>query len=101
MSYKLAEKRILKELGVEQSTMMGSPCLRYRGAFMAMMFTKGEGLIIKVPPERVNALITAGDGMEFNFTKKRFKEWVLIPLEFEEKYETYMREALEYAKRKK
>ncbi len=101
MSYKLAEKRILKEPGVEQSTMMGSPCLRYRGAFMAMLFTKGEGLIIKVSPERVNALIAAGDGMEFNFTKKRFKEWVLIPLEFEENYEAYMREALEYAERKK
>ncbi len=101
MSYKLAEKRILKEPGVEQSTMMGSPCLRYRGAFMAMMFTKGEGLIIKVSPERVNALIATGDGVEFNFTKKRFKEWVLIPLEFDEKYEAYMREALEYAKQKK
>ncbi len=100
MSYKLAEKRILKEPGVELSTMMGSPCLRYRGAFIAMMFTKGEGLIIKVSRVRVNELIAKGNGTEFDFTKKRFKEWVLIPLEFEEEYEGYIREALEYAKKK-
>ncbi len=65
-----------------------------------MMFGKGDGLIIKVSPERVNELIDAGEGTEFNFTKKRFKEWVIIPLEFEEDYERYLYEALEYARRK-
>lgn len=100
MSYQIAEKRLLQEPGVELSTMMGSPCLRYRGAFMAAMFTRGDGLIIKVSPERVNELIAAGSGTDFDFTKKRFKEWVIIPLEFEEEYEAYLREALAYAKRK-
>jgi hypothetical protein len=38
--------------------------------------------------------------MEFNFTKKRFKEWVLIPLEFEEDYESFLQEALDYARQK-
>jgi hypothetical protein len=100
MSYELAEKKLLMEPGVEQSTMMSSPCLRYNGAFIGMMFSKGEGLIIKVSPERVNELIDAGEGTEFSFTKKRFKEWVIIPLEFEEDYDRYLYEALEYARRK-
>jgi hypothetical protein len=39
--------------------------------------------------------------MEFNFTKKKFKEWVLIPQEFEDDYEAYLKEALAYAKSKK
>ena len=89
------------ESGVEQSTMMGTPCLRYRGEFIGMMFDKEDSLIIKVSSERVNELIANGEGNEFNFTKKRFKEWVLIPLEFEEKYEAYIGEALAYAKAKK
>ena len=66
-----------------------------------MMFDKEDALIIKVAPERVNALIAEGKGKEFNFTKKRFKEWVLIPSEFEDEYEEYIFEALDYAKNKK
>ncbi len=99
MSYEQAETKLLMEPGVKRSTMMLSPCLRYNGAFIGMMFGKGDGLIIKVSSERVNELIDAGEGTEFNFTKKRFNEWVIIPLEFEEDYERYLYEALEYARR--
>lgn len=101
MSYEQAIRALLHEDGVEESTMMKTPCLRYRGDFMAMMFEKEDALIIKVSPERVNELIAEGNGMEFNFTKKRFKEWVLIPLEFQDEYEGYITEALTYAKNKK
>ena len=83
---------------VELSTMMKTPCLRYKGNFMAMMSEQEEALIIKVSPDRVNELISDGKGNEFNFTKKRFKEWVLIPVDYEDEYESYIYEALEYAK---
>jgi hypothetical protein len=100
MSYEQAVDAILLEDGVELSTMMKTPCLRYKGSFLAMMFEKEDAMIIKVAPERVNELIASGHGMEFNFTKKRFKEWVLIPLEFQDDYTQYMTEALSYAKQK-
>ena len=100
MGYDEIADKMAKESGVERSTMMKSPCLRYKGDFMAMMFDKEDCLIIKVPPARVDALIEAGDGREMNFTKKKFKEWVLIPREFEDKYEAYIGEALDYAKTK-
>ncbi len=98
MSYELAISAILTEDGVEQSTMMKSPCIRYKGAFLAMMFDKEDALIVKVSPERVDKLIACGKGTEFNFTKKRFREWVLIPLEFQDEYQGYIKEALDYAK---
>lgn len=98
MSYSSAVDEILQEEGVEESTMMGTVCLRYQGAFMAMMFDKEDALIIKVSPERVDNLIAEGSGREFNFTKKKFKEWVLIPTEFEADYAAYIGEALGYAK---
>jgi hypothetical protein len=101
MSYDEVADKIIKVDGVEQSIMMKAPCLRYKGDFMAMMFEKEDALIIKVSPERVDELITQEKGMEFNFTKKRFKEWVLIPLKFEGEYESYIYESLEYAKKKR
>jgi len=100
MSYEHAVRKMLLKSGVEQSTMMKTPCLRYKGEFLAMMFDKADALIIKVSHERVNALIDEGVGLEFNFNKKRFKEWVLIPLDYEDEYVSYIEEALEYAKAK-
>jgi len=101
MSYVQAVNKIIKEAGVEESTMMKTPCIRYKGSFMAMMFDKEDSLIVKISPERVNQLVSEGKGNEFNFTKKRFKEWVLIPIEYEEEYESYIYESLEYAKKSK
>jgi len=100
MPYQEVAEKMLQENGVEQSTMMKTPCLRYKGNFMAMMFEKEDALIIKVSPQRVNALIAEGEGRPFNFTKKQFKEWVLIPLEYEGDYEAYIYEALRYAQEK-
>jgi hypothetical protein len=97
VSYEQAVTAMLAIDGVEESTMMKTACLRYRGEFLAMMFDKEDALIIKVSPERVNELTAQGIGMEFNFTKKRFKEWVLIPLEFQDDYEAFITEALVYA----
>ena len=89
------------EKGVEEATMMKSPCLRYKGEFLGMMFDKEDSLIIKVSPTRVNELIEEGIGIEFNYTGKRFKEWVMIPLEFSDQYQIYLKEALAYARSKK
>ena len=46
MSYKEAVNALTQEEGVEQSTIMKLPCLRYKGNFMAMMFEKEDALII-------------------------------------------------------
>ena len=98
MSYEKVAAKLVKEEGVEYSTMMNSPCLRYQGTFMAMMFTQQDALIVKVSPQRVDEIIATGEGLAFNLTGKKFKEWVLIPSKFEKNYEGYMKEALTYAK---
>ncbi len=100
MNYYQVVDKIIQEEGVEHSTMMKLPCLRYKGDFMTMMFEKEDALIIKVSPDRVNEIIVEGKGNEFNFTKKRFKEWVLIPIDYEDEYEAYIYESLEYTKEK-
>jgi len=98
MRYEDVADKITQKSGVTHSTMMKSPCLWYKGDFIAMMFEKEDSLIIKVAPDRVDELIANGKGMKLNFTKKKFEKWVLIPLEFEDKYESYINETLEYVK---
>ena len=100
MIYNINENKITQQEGVEKSTMMKTPCLRYKGEFMTMFFEKEDCLIIKVSPDRVQELIAQGRGMEFNYTGKPFKEWVLIPTEFEDDYDEYIDECLQYAKQK-
>ncbi len=100
MSYDDLVVKFVLQYGAEQSTMMSTPCLRYGGEFMAMMFDKEDALIVKVPEARVNELVAQKQGREFNFTKKRFKEWVLIPKEKADEYEGYLLEALDFAKGK-
>ena len=90
----IADRLSLEEPGVAISTKMKSPCLRYQGDFFAMDSVKMDALIVKLSSERVDALIANGEGLEFNFTKKKFKEWVLIPRGQEDTYEGYIREAL-------
>lgn len=60
MSYDQVVSQVLQESGVELSTMMKTPCLRYKGEFLAMMFDKEAALIIKVSAGRVKELIKEG-----------------------------------------
>lgn len=99
-AYTELENKFSQLNDVTVSTMMSTPCLRYKGEFIAMMFEKADSLIIKVSEDRVNEIINNGEGNEFNFTKKRFKQWVLIPSEFEYRYEDYLNEALLFTKSK-
>ena len=101
MPYSRIAEMCAKEPGVELSTMMKTPCIRYMGDFVAMMFEREDSLIVKLSADRVDALIASGEGFEFNFTKTTFKEWVLIPRRFEHQYEAFIREALDYAKARK
>lgn len=98
MPYSKIAEMLAREPGAEISTMMKTPCLRFNGDFVAMMFERADSLIVKLSADRVDALIESGIGLEFNFTKKTFKQWVLIPRHYEDDFEAYMREALEYAK---
>lgn len=89
---------MVKDLGeVEISTMVGAPCLRHKGEFFGMFMSSEESLIVKLPAKRVDEIIENEDGNPFNYTGKKFKEWVLIPLDFEDRYSDYLKEAFAFA----
>jgi hypothetical protein len=62
----------------EEGTVMGHPCLRVRGEFLAMPNHVGEGMVVKLPRERVEALIREGVGEPFAPAGRAFREWVLV-----------------------
>jgi hypothetical protein len=68
----------LTHTDVATGTMMGFPCLRVSGAFFASCDHRTGDLIIKLPRQRVQELITTGIGKPFAPAGRTFREWVLI-----------------------
>jgi len=77
--------------------MMGFPCLRRDGRFFASLDPKTEVLIVKLPADRVAALVRAGDGEPFAPNGRIFREWVAVPRPERRRWSTLLEEAWEFA----
>lgn len=64
---------------IDEGTIMGGRCVRLRGEFLAMPYHRGPGLVVKLPRERVVALIAAGAGAPFSPNGRVFREWLHVP----------------------
>ena len=65
--------------GVHEGTIMGFPCLRVGGEFLATAWNATGDLIVKLPRARVLELVEAGEGEPFAPAGKVFKEWLQVP----------------------
>jgi hypothetical protein len=79
---------------VSRSTMMGFPCVRVDGKFFASLDNRDHRMIVKLPEERVTALVMSGSGQEFAPAGRVFREWVA----FADPDEAAWRDLLEEAK---
>jgi len=73
-----AAEPILGSPGAERGTMMGFPCVRVGGAFLASCDPSSGDLIVKLPEERVHALIEGSTGEPFAPAGRVFREWVKV-----------------------
>ena len=89
---------LCEQAGVEPSTMMGFPCLRHNGDFFASWDSKAHRLIVKLPSERVDALVDAGTACTFAPNGRRFREWAAIPEADETGWRGLLSEALAFAR---
>jgi hypothetical protein len=75
----------------------GATALKVNGSIFAM--ATGEGLVLKLPGQRVTALIGSGRGAPFDAGKGTpMKEWVTITEENPETWTALAREALDFVR---
>ncbi|WP_460715015.1 hypothetical protein [Nocardioides dilutus] len=90
---------LLYDPAVGRATMMGYPCVRLAGKFLASFDDKSRRLVVKLPRERVTELIDHGHGVPFAPAGKVFREWVAIPTVDRHLWATLLDEATEFARR--
>lgn len=69
---------LLARDGIDEGTMFGHRCIRSHGEFVAMPGRTFGGLVVKLPADRVAALISDGTGQEVAPAGRPFKEWVAV-----------------------
>lgn len=79
---------------VDEGTLMGTPCLRLSGDFLATIHRKTGDLIVKLNAERTAELIEEGIGVAFAPAGRTFTEWVAIPTDDVDVWRAVLDEAL-------
>jgi hypothetical protein len=90
---------LLYDPAIGRATMMGYPCLRLAGRFLACYENKTDSLIVKLPSERVGELVESGTGDPFAPAGRVFREWVAVPTVDRKLWRTLLAEAVEFARK--
>ena len=89
---------LLYDPAIGRATMMGHPCVRLAGRFLAAYDDKARCLVVKLPRERVAELIDNGRGDAFAPAGKVFREWVSIPTIDRGLWQQVLAEAVTFAR---
>jgi hypothetical protein len=89
---------LLYDPAIGRATMMGYPCVRLAGRFLASYDDKGGCLVVKLPREQVAELVDAGRGEPFAPAGRVFREWVAIPTVDRELWQQVLADAVEFAR---
>jgi hypothetical protein len=90
---------LLYDPAIGRATMMGYPCVRLAGRFLASYDDKAGSLIVKLPHNRVTELVDDGNGDPFAPAGKVFREWVSIPSGDPELWRLLLTEAIDFARK--
>jgi hypothetical protein len=89
---------LLYDPAIGRSTMMGYPCVRLAGQFLASYDNKSGCLVVKLSSERVAELVKTGTGDHFAPAGKVFREWVAIPTIDRQLWQTLLAESVAFAR---
>jgi len=82
---------------VQPGTMMGFPCLRVKGTYIACKDKATSTLIVKLTDRRVKHLINAGQARAFQPAGHLFKQWAAMEVFDEVLWRGVLREARKLA----
>jgi hypothetical protein len=97
--WSLAEELQRADDRVVEGSIMNGRCLRVGKEFLALVDYKGSGLVVKLPKERVDALIASGVGRSFAPAGRVFKEWLSVPKTDRRRWRELLREGIAFASR--
>jgi hypothetical protein len=97
--YEQVTDDLLYDPAIGRATMMGYPCVRLAGRFVASYDTKAGRLIVKLPRERIVELIGNGTGDPFAPAGKVFREWISIATLDRSLWQTLLAEAVDFARK--
>ena len=89
---------LLYDPAVGRATMMGHPCVRLSGRFLASYDEQAGCLVVKLPRARVSELVERGDGEPFAPAGRVFREWVAVPTADPALWRALLAEAVEFAR---
>ena len=89
---------LLYDPAIGRATMMGVPCVRLAGRFLASYDDKACALVVKLPRARVTELVESGQGDPFAPAGRVFREWVSIPAVDPHLWRTLLAEAVDFAR---
>ncbi|GAB3258268.1 hypothetical protein [Nocardioides dilutus] len=89
---------LLYDPAVGRATMMGYPCVRLAGRFLASYDDRAGCLVVKLPRDRVTELVEIGTGDPFAPAGKVFREWVSISVVDRELWRNLLSEAVDFAR---
>lgn len=89
---------LLYDPAIGRATMMGYPCVRLAGRFLASYDDRTGCLVVKLPRERVRDLIESGDGEPFAPAGRVFREWISIPAVDRDLWQVVLAEAVDFAR---
>jgi hypothetical protein len=89
---------LLYDPAIGRATMMGYPCVRLAGKFLASYDDKLRSLVVKLPRDRVSELIENGSGEPFAPAGKVFREWIAIRTVEPELWRQLLAEATDFAR---
>ena len=81
---------------VVEGTIMSSRCLRVGKEFLAMPHHTADGMVVKLPADRVSEVIEAGEGESFAPAGKVFREWLAVTEVDEDRWRALLREGLAF-----
>ena len=90
---------LLYDPAVGRATMMGYPCVRLAGKFLASYDDTARCLVVKLPRERVTELVESGRGDPFAPAGRVFREWAAIPTVDRDLWQQLLAEAVDFARR--
>jgi hypothetical protein len=89
-------------VSAESGRGFGSSALKIDNRIFAML-ASGDEFVVKLPRQRVEAMVAAGEGERFDPRRngKVMKEWLVVPRRLDPRWLLLAQEAFEFAKTKR